>query len=205
MAFERNFLQPRRPQVAYMTVAVRRGTVTSAATALANQLDFEELVREHGRMVFSIAYHFLRNGAAAEEVAQDVFFDLSRALSKLESRAHVTFWLRRVACHRSIDYARRNKNAAAEVSWDELPEPPSATGNHRPGEDPMLARRLRQVIATLPEKMRMVVILRYQEEAALEEIAAALKIPLNTVKSTLHRAHAILREKIGSAIGEGNV
>jgi RNA polymerase sigma-70 factor, ECF subfamily len=170
--------------------------VTSAAAALANQLSFEDLVREHDRMVFSIAYHFLRNAAAAEEVAQDVFLELFRSLAKLESREHVMYWLRRVACHRSIDYARRNKKAAAEVSWDELPEPSRGGADPPPESDPMLSKRLRQMVAALPEKMRMVVILRYQEEAGLEEIAEAMRIPLNTVKSTLHRAHAMLREKM---------
>lgn len=175
--------------------------MTSAAAALANQLSFEELVREHQRMVFSIAYHFLHNGAAAEEVAQDVFLELFKKLG----RAHVTFWLRRVACHRSIDYARRNKGAAAEVSWEELPEPSHAIATSGRENDPMLSKRLRQMVAALPEKMRMVVVLRYQEEAGLEEIASAMGIPLNTVKSTLHRAHAMLREKIGQVVGEANV
>ena len=178
--------------------------MTSAATALANRLDFEEVVREHERMVFSIAYHFLHNAAAAEEVAQDVFLELSRKLDGLESPTHVTYWLRRVACHRSIDYARRNKGAAAEVSWDDLPEY-SQVARNDPPNDVMLSKRLRQIVATLPEKMRMVVILRYQEEAGLEEIARIMGIPLNTVKSTLHRAHATLRERIGHAVGEANL
>jgi RNA polymerase sigma-70 factor, ECF subfamily len=181
--------------------------VMSAAAVPVRELSFEDLVREHERMVFSIAYRFLQNAAAAEEVAQDVFLELFRSLSKLDSHAHVTFWLRRVACHRSIDYARRNKNAAAEVSWDDVDEAPRADNRARAQveRDPMLSKRLRQVIATLPEKMRMVVILRYQEDAGLEEIAQAMGIPLNTVKSTLHRAHAMLRDKIGTAIGVENV
>lgn len=179
--------------------------VMSAAAVPAKELSFEDLVREHERMVFSIAYRFLQNAAAAEEVAQDVFLELFRSLAKLESAAHVTFWLRRVTCHRSIDYARRNKNAAAEVSWDDLDDSSRGDSHARTEGDPMLSKRLRQVIATLPEKMRMVVILRYQEDAGLEEIAQSMRIPLNTVKSTLHRAHAMLREKIGIAIGEENV
>jgi RNA polymerase sigma-70 factor, ECF subfamily len=179
--------------------------LTSAATALANELSFEDLVREHERMVFSIAHHFLRNAASAEEVAQDVFLELFRSLPKLESNLHVKFWLRRTACHRSIDYARRNKNTASEVSWDEVPERAPGNGSAQAEGDPMLAKRLRQVIATLPEKMRMVVILRYQEDAQLEEIAEALRIPVNTVKSTLHRAHAMLREKIGTSVGVGSL
>jgi RNA polymerase sigma factor (sigma-70 family) len=179
--------------------------VMSAAAVAAKELSFEDLVREHERMVCSIAYRFLQNAAAAEEVAQDVFLGLFRSLPKLESAAHVTFWLRRVTCHRSIDYARRNKAAAAEVSWDELDDASRRDSHARTESDPMLSKRLRQVIATLPEKMRLVVILRYQEDAGLEEIAQAMRIPLNTVKSTLHRAHAMLREKIGVAIGEENV
>lgn len=178
--------------------------MTSAATALANRSEFEEVVREHERMVFSIAYHYLRNNAAAEEVAQDVFLELFKKLDALESRAHVTFWLRRVACHRSIDYARRNKGASAEVSWEDLPEW-SQAGHSDPPNDPMLSKRLQQMVAALPEKMRMVVILRYQEEAGLEEIATIMGIPLNTVKSTLHRAHATLRQKFGHAVGEANI
>jgi len=148
-------------------------------------------------MVFSIAYHFLHNAAGAEEVAQDVFLELFKRLGTLESREHVTFWLRRVACHRSIDHARRNKIAAAEVSWDQLPEPSGPASEN----DPMRTRRLQQMIARLPEKMRMVVILRYQEDAGLEEIADMMKIPLNTVKSTLHRAHAMLRAKAEQGMG----
>ena len=154
-------------------------------------------MREHERMVFSIAYHFLHNGAAAEEVAQDVFLELFKKLATLESHAHATFWLRRVACHRSIDYARRNKMAAAEVTWEHLPEPAKEARE----SDPLMERRLRQLVAALPEKMRMVVILRYQEDAQLEEIADTLRIPVNTVKSTLHRAHAMLRAKIEQTMG----
>jgi len=172
--------------------------VTTAAVALTNELVFEDLVREHARMVFSIAFHFLHNSSAAEEVSQDVFFELSKKLSALESRDHVTFWLRRVACHRSIDYARHNKRLAAEVALENQPEP-----SHAPTvKDPMLSRRLKQLIAGLPEKMRMVILLRYQEEAGLEEIASIMGIPVNTVKSTLHRAHAMLRTKMEQTMGE---
>lgn len=164
---------------------------------MTNELNFEDLLREHERMVFSIAYHFLHNASAAEEVAQDVFLELHKRFGTLESRAHVTFWLRRVACHRSIDYARRHKVAAAEVSWDQLPEPSQPA----PQRDSMMERHLRQLVAALPDKMRMVVILRYQEDAGLEEIAETMGIPLNTVKSTLHRAHAMLRSKVEQTMG----
>jgi RNA polymerase sigma-70 factor (ECF subfamily) len=65
-----------------------------------------------------------------------------------------------------------------------------------------LSRRLRQLIATLPENPRMVMVLRYQEDLMPEEIAALLEMPVRTVKSHLQRSLAILREKIERSMGD---
>jgi RNA polymerase sigma-70 factor (ECF subfamily) len=65
-----------------------------------------------------------------------------------------------------------------------------------------LARRLRQFVASLPEKPRLVVILRYQEDMCAEDIAEVLAMPLATVKSHLQRSLALLREKVMRALGK---
>src|SRR5437899_1736733 len=70
---------------------------------------FEDLVRQHERMVFSIAFHFLRDRPAAEEVAQDVFLRLYRHLERIGPGEGVVFWLRRVTSNRCIDYARQRR------------------------------------------------------------------------------------------------
>ena len=158
---------------------------------------FPEVLRAHQGMVFSIAYHFLHDRAAAEEVAQEVFLQLYRNFGELQTSAHATFWLRRVTSHRSIDYARKRKLQAA-VALDDAPEP--AVGAD-PG-DPLLSRRLRALIGSLPETPRMVVVLRYQEDMMPEEIAKTLDMPVRTVKSHLQRSLAMLREKIGRSMGE---
>ncbi len=158
--------------------------------------DFASIVHREQSMVFSIALHFLRDRQAAEEVAQDVFLHLHRTLDSLQSPEHVTHWLRRVTTHRCIDYSRRRRRP--QVSLEDVPELRSES-SHR---DPMLARRLRQLIATLPEKARMVVILRYQEDLTPLEIADTLAMPVATVKSHLQRSLALLREKVARAIGE---
>lgn len=163
-------------------------------------MDFEALVRQHQRKVYSIAYHFLRDSSAAEEVAQDVFMELHKRLATIESEAHAVNWLRRVACHRSMDYARRLPKVR-QVDWDSVPEPaqPSPSGA---ASDPVLSGKLRELVASLPYKMRMAVILRYQEEAEPEEISKAMGLPVNTVKSHLHRALVMLRSKMG-IVAEG--
>ena len=139
-------------------------------------------------MVFSIAQHFLADRSAAEELAQDVFLQLHANLPTLKSADHVKFWLRRVTAHRCIDYQRRRR--LPQISLEDAPEPVTPTHSG----DPFLA--------TLPEKPRMVVILRYQEEMSPEDIAEALAMPLATVKSHLQRSLAMLREKMTRTIGE---
>jgi RNA polymerase sigma-70 factor (ECF subfamily) len=68
--------------------------------------------------------------------------------------------------------------------------------------DPLLNRRLRQLIATLPEKPRMVMVLRYQEDLTPTEISEALDMPVRTVKSHLQRSLEMLREKIDRSMGD---
>jgi RNA polymerase sigma-70 factor (ECF subfamily) len=68
--------------------------------------------------------------------------------------------------------------------------------------DSMMRDTLRRIVATLPEKPRLVVQLRYQEDLDPTEIAEILDMPLNTVKSHLRRSLAILREKVGRCLGE---
>lgn len=156
---------------------------------------FAALVRKHQSMVFSIAYSFLRDRAAAEEAAQDVFLELHRALPALESPAHVLNWLRRVAAHRSIDRQRRLRPLWALEDVQE-PAAPASQG------DPMLAEALRQLIATLPDKPRLVMILRYQEDMDPTEIGEVLDMPLGTVKSHIQRSLRLLRDKISRRFGE---
>jgi len=157
---------------------------------------FADLVRRHQSMVFSIAQHFLADRPAAEELAQDVFLQLHANLPNLKSEEHVKFWLRKVTAHRCIDYKRRH--TLPQVSLEDVAEPgaPARSG------DPFVERKLRQMVASLPEKPRMVMILRYQEDLNPDDIAEMLAMPIATVKSHLQRSLAMLREKITRAIGE---
>lgn len=173
-----------------LTTAIQGSTVREADS----QREFAELVQEHQSMVFSIAVHYLSDRSAAEEVAQEVFLQLYRNLAKLSAPEHRTAWLRKVACHRSIDYARKRK-LEPKTKLDEIAEP---AGEVR-ADDPMLREKLRKLIHSLPEKARAVMILRYQEDLYPEEIAAAMDIPVRTVKSLLQRSVALLRDKLDGA------
>jgi len=152
---------------------------------------FGELIREHQDMVFSIAWHFLHDRDRAEEIAQEVFLQLYRTLGEIESPAHLTFWLRRVTANRCIDESRRGRWRI--VTLDEA----SDVARDIDDADPLLARKLGQVLQRLPAPQRLAITLRYQEGLEPSEIGAVLDMPLNTVKSHLRRGLAALREWLG--------
>ena len=162
-----------------------------AQAVAGNRAAFAEIVRKNQAMVFSIALHSLRDPALSEELAQEVFLDLYQHLGALQSAAHVEFWLRKVTSRRCIDYVRRRKRQP-NVSLEDAPELATAPNE----SDPLLSDALRKMTASLPARARMVVLLRYQEDLAPAEIAQTLDIPLNSVKSCLHRALSMLREKL---------
>jgi RNA polymerase sigma-70 factor (ECF subfamily) len=157
---------------------------------------FASIVREHQSMVFSVAYHFLRERALSEEIAQEAFLRLYQNLDSIESRSHMVNWLRKVTWRLCVDEVRK-RPSLKDVSLDDVAEP----AVHLPDSDPFLAEHLRGMIAGLPEGMRMTVILRYQEDMELSEIAEVLDVPINTVKSRLQRGLAMLRERISRQSG----
>lgn len=142
-------------------------------------------------MVFSLALRFLRNREVAEELAQDVFLQCYRQLDRIADTAHACSWLRRAICHRSVDELRKRRYRPA-IGLEGIPEP-GALGTM---PDMLLHDRLRTMVEGLPEKARMVVVLRYQEDLLPAEIAEILDMPVSTVKSHLHRSLTLLRGRL---------
>ncbi|HET7873029.1 MAG TPA: RNA polymerase sigma factor [Terriglobales bacterium] len=167
-----------------------------ARCAQGERAAFAEIVQEHQAMVFSIALHYLQDRSLAEDLAQEVFLELYQRITTLESAEHLTYWLRRVTANRCIDQSRRKKHRR-ETALDDSPEPVTAATE----ADPLLLGRLQESLATLPERHRMMVVLRYQEELGPAEIAELLSMPVNTVKSTLHRTLEELRKKLTRKLG----
>lgn len=155
---------------------------------------FRDLVEQHQRMVFSLALRVTGEYGTAEEVAQDVFLELFRSGERLSGEDHVRFWLRKVTVHRATDALRRQAHRP-ESQAEEWMDDAAADGDGAAGVGTVLEARLEELLGSLPEQMRVAVVLRYQEEMLPDEIGKMLGQPVATVKSNLQRGLKLLRRK----------
>jgi RNA polymerase sigma-70 factor (ECF subfamily) len=164
-------------------------TVLAAARA-GDRAAFGRLIRAHQGLVFSVALRICGSRADAEELAQDAFLKLHGQLHALADDAHLRHWLIRTVSHRAIDRLRRRTRepAGSDAALGVL-EAPAADA------DPLLTERVARLLARLPGPARAVVVLRFQEDLDPTQIAQALDMPLNTVKSHLRRSLEWLRNE----------
>lgn len=160
---------------------------------------FAALVRRYQRTVYSVALRMLNDRHRAEDLAQEVFLQLYRTLDSITSDTHLAFWLRKVAVNRAIDRMRQESRYDGEPLTEV-----SATVDETSENDPLLKQRMAELLAKLSPAARAVVILRYQEDLDPVDIARALDMSINTVKSHLKRSLTLLRAQVqGTAIVEG--
>jgi RNA polymerase sigma-70 factor (ECF subfamily) len=150
---------------------------------------FEQLMPAYRRRVFGLAYSLLRDRGAAEDVAQEVFVKLWQALPRYDGRAQLSTWIYAITRNASIS-AMRKRRRSLSLSDPVVLEEVESRGTIPAVEhaDEALWRE----VAALPDKQRQVVTLYYQEERTVEEVAAMMGLPVNTVKTHLHRARATL-------------
>jgi len=182
------------PRAAPVAASYASPLERALARARSGETDaFRELVSAHQGSVYSLALRLLGVREDAQELAQDTFVLLHRHLGSIVSAAHLHFWLRRTVCHRAIDRLRRRRSALISLPLEAAAQI-EAPACH---DDPLRDRRLRQLIAQLAPVPRAVLLLRYQEDLDPPQIALALGLALNTVKSHLKRSLALLRRGCG--------
>ena len=134
----------------------------------------------------------------AEDLAQEVFLQLYRTLDGIDSETHLAFWLRKVAVNRAIDRMRQESRHDNEPLTEAV-----AVADEPIEDDPLLHKRMADLVAQLSPAARAVVVLRYQEDLDPTDIASTLDMSINTVKSHLKRSLTLLRARVqGTAIVE---
>lgn len=167
-------------------------------------LTFEALYDRYKDYVYRVAFFLTRNSGDAEEVVQDTFLDLLRALPayRVEGPARFETYLYRLTVNRCRAHLRRRPPPSAD--WDALEDRLERLPSPHPEEDDpevvALSREqallLWQAVDGLPDHLRTVILLRYQCDLSYPEIARALDLPIGTVKSRLHQAHQTLKARL---------
>lgn len=160
---------------------------------------FGDLVEEHQHRIFGFARYYLGNVHDAQDATQEVLLRLWRHIERVEPEC-AGAWLTRVTRNVCFD-SLRGRRARRKVFDDgsdtfelEVADPTSSPQENAEATD--LDRRLRRALATLEDPYRSIAILREIEDRSYQEIADAMDLPLNTVKTYLHRARRRLREEL---------
>lgn len=152
---------------------------------------WDTLVRAYWRRVFNIAYKFVARFDEAEDLTQEIFVKLFRALPTYDRRASFETWLTRVSRNLCIDHYRRRRREEERftveidpdaIELEELVSGPDATLEQR--EEVAIVRR---ALAKLPPTYREAVALRDIHELSYEQIAERLQLAEGTVKSRINR------------------
>ncbi len=149
---------------------------------------FEELFRRYREPIYGFFRRRLQDPARAEELAQEAFLAVLRGIHRYEPRALFRTYLYGIAV--KLTAAERRK------SWRQAPETREAKEPIDPQSQagPDAGIVVREALARLEAMDREILLLREYEQLSYEEIAAVLRLPLNTVRSRLFRARMALRD-----------
>ncbi len=176
---------------------------------------FNELVKTYERRVFGLVFRMLGNRAEAEDLSQEVFVQVFKAIGTFRGESKLSTWIYRIAVNLCKNRAKylRVRHAGEQDELDEVADrlPLSQARNANVAQvarpDEAMAGRqveeiVRQAIAEVDENFRECLILCDVEELSYEEIAEITQLPAGTVKSRIFRARAQLRELVERKLGE---
>jgi RNA polymerase sigma factor (sigma-70 family) len=151
-----------------------------------------QLLRNIEKPVYRTAFYILKNEQDALDAAQEALIRIYNKIHTYEEKAKFTTWVQRIVTNICIDQCRKKREQMVSIDEHELPLADS-TNVEGEVEKADMAHEVRRAIDLLPDHHRMVIVMRYIQDFSYAEIAEALELPLNTVKSHLFRARQQLQ------------
>lgn len=183
-------LLPRRPMADLDDSALIREAVDGGGAA------FDELMRRHERLVFTVAFRFCRDRDAALDLTQVVFLKAWRGLGDFRGEASLKTWLLRIAYREASDARRRRAPLDIAEPLELGAEPAHAAMQ----EEVVLRRersgRLRRALDAIHHRYRQAIELRYGHELSIREISAILETSETMTKNLLFRGLERLRRAL---------
>ena len=176
---------------------------------------FELLLRKYRTPLVNFLYRLVRDSAAAEDLAQEVFLRVYRARGQYMPTAKFTTWMFRIATNLAFNALRDGRHRQLEISVDrsadeESEQPGLEVADRQPTIEVELIRRdraavIRRAVESLPEKQRAAVLLHKYQEMDYDEIARILGCSESALKSLLFRAYETLRVELAPLVEPARV
>lgn len=155
---------------------------------------FRVLVERYQGAVWSLGMGFFRNAEDTRDFVQDVFLKVFRSLGSFEGRARFSTWLYRIAYNTAINSVKRRKEYQSLSGDFDIPDgdTPERHAMRRAGKE-----AVQEALKELPERYRVCVDLFFFHDLPYPEIETITGFPVNTIKSHVFRAKALLRQRLG--------
>src|SRR5258708_8323748 len=165
-----------------------------------DQVAWEQIVRQNWRKVFNVAYKFVGKHDEGEDLTQDIFLKIFKALRTFDRRANFQTWIISISRNLCIDHYRsvrkERQTIARDIDSNDLQPATTDRGPYAQAEHQDLRAQLREALETLPITLRTAVVLRDLHELAYQEIADRLGLPEGTVKSRINRGRIELAHQL---------
>jgi RNA polymerase sigma-70 factor (ECF subfamily) len=162
---------------------------------------FETLFRKHQSYAFNVAYGLLGNAEDAADVTQEAFLRVHRNMERFRGDSSFTTWLYRVVVNLAITELRRRTRSRTLLMEDIAP-PEAWRAEEESAEMPVLhleideeREMVQRVLRHLPPDYRAVLVLRHFQQLAYDEMCQVLGLTMSQVKTRLHRARKLFRER----------
>ncbi len=175
---------------------VRHGKGVSSAQAGVDEA-FDAVVEQFAPMAYNVALRILQNPADAEDAVQDAFVSAYRGFSRFHGQSKPSTWLYRIVVNAALMKIRKEKRRAkylSEAPVEELTVQDKSNDPERAAVNGELRRELERGMDSLPEDLRLAVILRDVQGFTNDEASETLGISVAALKSRLHRGRVQLRQ-----------
>src|SRR6187397_2508455 len=165
-----------------------------------DQQAWDQIVRQHWRKVFNLAYKFVGRHDEAEDLTQEIFLRIFKALHTFDRRANFQTWLISISRNLCIDHYRSRRKEretmARDIDASNLTPASTDRGPYSQLEQADVKQLIKTALAELPATLREAVVLRDLQEFSYLEIADRLQLPEGTVKSRINRGRLELARQL---------
>jgi len=163
---------------------------------------FEILMRRYNQRLYRVARSFVREAFEAEDIAQEACVAAFQSLASFRREASFSTWLTRIAVHEALARVRRRRRFVPFEFESQAKSATSSPGPEQSAQNRELGALLHDAVDSLPNRFRPVFVLREIEGLSTLDAAAALDISPANVRVRLHRAKALLRNRLDAQLGQ---